>query len=714
MFFMNTLESKLTKVATFITNFILLLTPIFAIPVTREFVIISKLYFFIYAVVALLIISLVYVLATRKVVWQKDLMVNGLLLLLIAAALSIFIMTPNRMHALFLPYGGFMTFLALSIFYLFLVKSVRMNDKNVLFYIGISGLISSIVSIIAFVQPFRALQLPPELAFLNSPIFNVVGSQFDYILYTVFALTATVVYFMSLKDSSAHGSIHAHGQAGHAVKKSKVKTVLYVIFTVTLISLVLQIFQIVRAVFFEGQNILLPPFSISWFAAVEILKNPFTALFGVGLGNFAAIYTQVKDVGYNATDLWQISSFNVARSAVMQIFTEMGIVGMLALVFIAQAVFKNLKHVPRSAAILGVFGFAALLLMSASFIVYFVFFVCLAFFSAHARRENEVYVADLSRLMPVYVITAVLFIAFVAGMVYFTSITFASEIVFKRALDAIAQNDVRKLYESQRNAIIVYPYNEDFRRSFSQTNLLIANNIASKKPEEITDQDRQTITQAIQAAIAEAKAAVALNPRKVTNWQYLASVYRNIINVAQGAELWTIASYQRAILLDPQNPVYRLELGGVYYLLQSYNDAQRLFEQAVALKPDWANAHYNLAWTLYRKEEYAGAVRQMQQVVALIDKSTNKADYDQARKDLAEFEAKLRETRGATPSAGDRPQAQPRPQNDRLNLPTPPVATFEPRIELDRDASPEAGLNIEGTGRGFGTVQPPAPVVPQD
>ncbi|MCX7997174.1 MAG: tetratricopeptide repeat protein [Patescibacteria group bacterium] len=703
---MNTLESKLTKVTTFITNFVLLLTPLFALPVTREFVIISKLYFFIYAVVGLLLVTLVYVLATRKVVWQKDSMVNGLLLLLIAAALSIFIMTPNRMHALFLPYGGFMTFLTLSIFYIFLVKSIRANDKNVLFYIGLSGLVSSIISIIAFVQPFRALELPAEIAFLNSPIFNTVGSQFDYILYTVFALVSTVVYFMSLKGAAAVQ--HAH--TGHVTRKSPVKTILYVIFTVTLISLVLQIFQIVRAVFFEGQNILLPPFSISWFAAIEILKNPFTALFGVGLGNFAAIYTQVKDVAYNATSLWQISSFNVARSALMQIFTEMGIVGLLAIGFIAQAVVKNLKAVPRSAVIMITFGALTLLLMPPSFIVYFVIFVCLAFFSAHIRRENETYVADLSRIMPVFVITVVLFIAFIAGVTYFTSITFASEIVFKRALDAVSRNDVRALYENQRNSIIVYPYNEDFRRSFSQTNLLIANNIASKKPEEITDEDRQTITQAIQASIAEAKAAVALNPRKVTNWQYLATVYRNIINVAQGAELWTIASYQRAILLDPQNPVYRLELGGVYFLLQAYDDAQRLFEQAVALKPDWANAHYNLAWTLYRQEKYAAAARQMQRVISLIDRNTNKSDFEQAQKDLAEFQKKVAEVRGSTPS-GEQTQGQPKPQDDRLNLPTPPVATFEPRIELDQNASPEAGLNIEGTGTGFGQAAPVAPVL---
>ena len=92
---------------------------------------------------------------------------------------------------------------------------------------------------------------------------------------------------------------------------------------------------------------------------------------------------------------------------------------------------------------------------------------------------------------------------------------------------------------------------EKYHIDFSRLNLLIANNIARKDKDKITEQDRQTIAQAIQAAIAEAKNVVALNPQRSTNWENLALIYRNIINVAQGADQWTIAAYQRAIVTDP-------------------------------------------------------------------------------------------------------------------------------------------------------------------
>ena len=132
-----------------------------------------------------------------------------------------------------------------------------------------------------------------------------------------------------------------------------------------------------------------------------------------------------------------------------------------------------------------------------------------------------------------------------------------------------------------------------------------------KKPE-LSEADRQTISQAIQAAIEEAKATVTLNPQKAVNWENLASIYRNIINVAQGADSWTVSAYQRAIILDPQNPTYRVSLGGVMFTFKNYDEAVKLFEQAIAIKPDWANSYYNLAWSSYQKADYQRAAAAMQ------------------------------------------------------------------------------------------------------
>ena|SRR3989344_3055215 len=237
---------------------------------------------------------------------------------------------------------------------------------------------------------------------------------------------------------------------------------------------------------------------------------------------------------------------------------------------------------------------------------------------------------------------------------YLMARAYLAEFYFKKSL--LAKN-VKDIYDNQRLAIVTNPFIERFRISFSQTNLLIANNIAAKtqtseveeersdgktsEVNKLSPQDRQTISKAIQAAIEEAKAAVSLNEKKAANWENLGSVYRNLLNTADGADAWAISSYQRAIVLDPQNPKYRLDLGGVYYALKNYDEASRYFEQAITLKPDWPNAHYNLAWTYYQKGSYAKAISSMQTVISLLSRQKNSTELIKAQKDLEEFKLKL-------------------------------------------------------------------------
>jgi len=270
---------------------------------------------------------------------------------------------------------------------------------------------------------------------------------------------------------------------------------------------------------------------------------------------------------------------------------------------------------------------------------------------------------------------------------YLLERSYESEFYFKKSIDGYTKNNLKEIYDNQRQAIILNPYIEKYRINFAQTNLLIANNIANnaqrkKADAQLSEEDRTTITQAIQAAISEAKAAVTLNPQKATNWENLAIIYRNIINVAQGADVWTVSAYQRAIVIDPQNPTYRLNLGGVYYAANNWEQAAKLFEEAVILKTDWSNAYYNLAWAYYKKGEYQLAASTMENVLKLINPNTDKADYDKAKSELDEFKKKIPEKEEIATSEAQTPT--------QLNLPTPATNNVKPKIELPEEASPEA------------------------
>ena len=295
---------------------------------------------------------------------------------------------------------------------------------------------------------------------------------------------------------------------------------------------------------------------------------------------------------------------------------------------------------------------------------------------------------DLSGLLPIFIGFVVISVGLIGVSGYFLGRTFAAEYYFKKSLDGVTNNSVKQVYDNQRQAIILNPYIEKFRSSFAQTNLLIANNLAQKKPEEITEKDRQTITQAIQAGITEGKAVVSLNSQKAEGWQSLAAIYLNIINAATGADVWSVSAYQRAILADPQNPSYRVGIGGVYYYLKQYDESIKFYEQAIALKPEWANSNYNYAWANFQAKNYSKAVNAMENTLNLLNPKTDKADYEKVKKELEEFKKMLPKEEAATSENTTEQSTNPPPSS--LNLPTPPAVQISPMIELPKEASPEA------------------------
>ncbi|MEK9169150.1 MAG: tetratricopeptide repeat protein, partial [Patescibacteria group bacterium] len=539
-----------------------------------------------------------------------------------------------------------------------------------------------------------------RMYFLKNPTFTPIGSQLDLAILLGFFVIAQI----------AHILIKKHTESTETSVKSVITSVGSV--SLILLALFLTVYSMIRVVQTPnlGVSTIMPPFRLSWFAALEILKNPASAIIGIGPDNFSAIFTRVKDFAYNQSPLWQINSFNVSHSAILQILTETGIFGLLAFGLL---VFNVLRVIPSKEGIqermdsrfhgndktlnISVFIYLiiCLLIFPPSLIVWFLFFVTLGLINQTPTTDVQtpklgVSTIDLTDMLPLYFGMIIISFVLIGASGYFLGRSYAAEYYFKKSIEGIAKNNLKQVYDNQRQAIVLNPYIERFRSSFAQTNLVIANNIANKVKTpnlgvstKLTEQDRQTITQAIQAGIAEGKAVVTLNPQRAGNWENLAVIYSNIINVAQEADVWTISAYQRAIFADPQNPAYRVGLGGVYYSQKKYDDALRFFEQAVSIKPDWPNANYNYAWANFQVKNYPQAVNAMQNTLKLLNQKTNKADYEKVQKELEEFKKMLPKEETPVNKSEESTQSD-------LNLPTPPTTEISPKLELPKEASPEA------------------------
>jgi len=538
----------------------------------------------------------------------------------------------------------------------------------------IPAIVLSLVAVLYFFNPFKHVSFPAFWEFLKNPQFTPIGSQLDTVVFLGLAAILSLSEIFNQKD-----------------KENKFRLLPISVLVLALIGSGVLLFSLMKT----KDSIVFPPLNLSWYAAVETLKQPLTALFGVGVDNYASMFTRVKDIGYNSSRLWQITSFNASRSTFLHVVTEMGVFGFIAfgllmLKLVAWGTHWKKQH-GNTVLYPILYIMTIALLFPPSPTILFILFLLVGGISIQNKHAEgqEPSVFNTGSILPLYVVILAGLFVFVGFAAYFAGRSYAAEIYFHRAISGFNSANAKDVYDNMRKAIITNPYIERYRSNFAQTNLLLANNIATSATQgkeegekiELSEEQRQTISQAIQAAIEEAKATVTLNPQKAINWETLAAIYQNIINVAQGADSWTVSAYQRAIMLDPQNPIYRLNLGGVFFSLKNYNEAEKLFEQAVAIKPDWPNAYYNLAWAAYQKQDYQKAALSMQSTVSLLDPKKDEADFKKASEDLEEFKKMLPKEEETTEEAQEKPT--------QLAVPTP-AQELEPKIELPKDASPEA------------------------
>jgi Flp pilus assembly protein TadD len=183
------------------------------------------------------------------------------------------------------------------------------------------------------------------------------------------------------------------------------------------------------------------------------------------------------------------------------------------------------------------------------------------------------------------------------------------------------------------------PNMADYRASYSQTCLALSQNFLNKK--EISDTDKENGSTLIQQSVREAKAAISLDQSNSIYWSNLAGIYKSLIGLVDGAADWSVQAYQQAAILNPNDPMLKLNLGGLYFGLNDYESADRVFEEVVVSKNDYANGWYNWAYSGKQLGKLELAVNRMKKALELVP--ADSTDYETANKVLNEWQKELDE-----------------------------------------------------------------------
>lgn len=643
----------LPKINKFFFLALIFLTPLLVLPFTADFFLTPKVTFFAFGVLTLLIIWLGATAFQKKAEFTQNSFIYPLFLIFIAHLFSLFANWNNLDK-----FVGFWTIIPFFFFlpFSFLVINFSAEKNNsglIKNFLLLAGVLVSASGILFFLLPTN--RYPLNLSFGSFPLiipnasFSLTGNNLTSLIFLI-----SLIPFL-LKDFS-----ELFAQEKISFLKIIVKAVL------TLIIITgsgIYFFQIVSV----NQPLLLPG-RAGWAIAVETLKNPVNALFGVGPGQFLTAFTRFKPINLNLANLWSIRFFN-SSTEIMQVITTLGLVGLAAYFYLIGKFLKLKTKGPE-------FFAAGVIILSFFFLPgNFLFYFLLVIFLSQSQEKKETQAIALGKQTALVVtLTGLVVVVF---SFYLLGRNFLADLSLRSSIIAAEENKGLDTYNLQIRAISLNPYRADFHELYSQTNLALANNLATKK--ELTDQDKQTISQLVQQAIREGRNAVSLAPLSVGYWENLSSIYRQLINFAQGADQWAIASLNQVIKLDPNNPQAYLNLGGLYYSLSQFDQAASLFQTSVALKPDFANGWYNLAAVFKERKDYQKAFDALNQTVKFID--VNSPDFQKVQKEIEEVKENLPKPPVVTPAPGEEtlklpePIPSPKAQITPIELPKPEEAT---------------------------------------
>ncbi len=664
------------------------------------------------SIIILLILQAIKMLVQRSVKLKRTYLDIPILLFMLFAFLSA-IFAVNKADAL----TAFISFFFAILGFFLIVNTAK--DKNSILFLTFSFIMGSILLSLLSILSFFKIYILPSVS-THTQIFTPLGSLLDQDIYLIIAFAISCYYLLKpIKLRRGKEEKNAISYLEESGSKDSLSLVTKTVFFATAFFVILTGIIVTTYGLFKLDKPLVLPIEAGFqtaFKEISLDSGRIAQgfLFGSGFGTYSADFSRWKEPSFNQNqDLWNLT-FIRSSNFVLELLATTGVLGLGAFLFLLIRVLKEMR-----ATLLQNAGFLSLLLMfmisfllPLNFVTQTLFFIVLGIFAANqgliSKTRNRFFDIELqivafkkgfiamelphvknerSLILPSIIAVIISLLAGIIG--YFSIIYVISDMVFQKGLVAASQNNATLTYQNQAKAIEIskkspFVQKDGFYRVFSQTNLALANALAAQQPKDSPpNQDiQQQITLLIQQAIDTARAASTIAPQTTLNWQNLSSIYRSLIGFGQNAETFAIATAQQAISLDPANPQQYITLGGIYYQLGQWENAEREFRNAVSLKPDYPNAYYNLGHALEEKGDFQNALVQYQVVRTLL--SNDKTSLEQIDREIAALQGKAEAKKESATNNNqalnvNKPEAQLPSRNPPVKIPAPNVATESSR-----------------------------------
>lgn len=374
--------------------------------------------------------------------------------------------------------------------------------------------------------------------------------------------------------------------------------------------------------------------------AFDIAKSAVTDRFVLGAGpaGYSSVFSQYRPVEYNQNALFTLR-FDQAPGLFLEALSTIGALGTIAysvliLSFVSVGTYLLSSDRNRNKILsLGLMS-AAVMFFVGSFVSAFngPLVLISALLSALALSTllyesgtEERYLSLSLKASPKFALAlAFIFMVVSAGVAFLFVFLGKALVADVSAGMAARSQDTDVVTAGLARAEALNPKEARYAMSLGQMYITLANREASK-PEAERDTDR--VAALVRGAVAQSELAMRLAPGSVLAAESLGLVYENGALYASDALPKAEEAYQKALSLEPNNPILLVKIGQVKRSMGDreldgdgksvkYREARESFEQAIGKKSDFGIAHYNLSVVLSRLKEYDAAIMSAEKAIA--------------------------------------------------------------------------------------------------
>lgn len=621
------------------------LVPIFFLPYLPFSLQTSKTFLFGIGILLALLFFVVGSLRAQRITFPKNIWIYSILLLPLAYALSaIFTSSGFSFFTVDAPLQDSFAFMAFCALLALLVAFLANTPERVLIVYGgiaLGGFVALLFHVVRFVFgsgvfAFGGLFLDPAsslvgtlnhaaiffglvatlvlIAFatlelwgtLRMVLFAVLGLCLLFLLLVYVDIVWVLVGLAALGTFVA-GFIHRKG--AHNKKSPTLSITALVVLGITIVMLFggTTISNTLTS-FVNIQNVEVRP---SWGATLDVGRGVISShpLWGTGPGNFADAWSLHRPNDVNQTPFWD-TRFPMGQGFVSTSFITTGLVGAIAwVVFFAGLLVLGIRSLlfnPTEDAFALFFRLSAfigtLYLWTAAFffnvapalLMLAFLFTGLTYGASMLGKRGSVDMVFEENPRLGFVVALSLTILFLAGIgsIFTLSKEFVAAALFERSVSALSVESNMDKAESLLVRAAVLAESDAFFRFASMLSLArIEKLLGTEGVAEETVRDQ--FPGFLSNAVANARAAIDIEPRDVRNWMALARVYQAVVPLnIEGAYDGAAAAYAEAEKRTPNNPGILLARANLERAKSDNTAALALIDQTLALKPNYTEAAF--------------------------------------------------------------------------------------------------------------------------